>query len=107
MALLTTGLTLFVVGLSVGGTIYPWASVHALAPLIIGFAILGMFGLYEWKGTSIGLLNHDLFRGGKDKGRTFIVCNILMFTEAVLAIPFIVFYSVVYVGNPPYLRPFD
>lgn len=96
-ALLTSGLTLFSVGLSLGGGLYPWTDAHTLATLIVGFVVLVAFGVYEWKGTTSGILNHELFRGGKNKGRVFAICNGLMVVESILGFPFIVFYSVVYV----------
>lgn len=95
--LLTAGLTLFSVGLSLGGGLYPWGDAHTLATFIIGFFVLVAFGVYEWKGTKNGILNHNLFRGGKNKGRVFAICNGLMIVESILGFPFIVFYSVVYV----------
>jgi hypothetical protein len=101
--LLTAGLTLFSVGLSLGGGLYPWANAHTLATLIIGFVILVGFGMYEWKGTQNGILSHDLFRGGKNKGRVFAICNGLMIVESILGFPFIVFYSMVYVHSVPFI----
>ena len=95
--LLTIGLTLFSVGLSLGGGLYPWTDAHTQATLIIGLVLLVGFGLYEWKGTQSGILSHELFRGGKNKGRVFALCNGLMIIESILGFPFIVFYSVVYV----------
>ncbi|KAL6248800.1 hypothetical protein RBB50_003863 [Rhinocladiella similis] len=44
--LFTTGTTLFLLGLGWGGTTYPWASAHVLAPLIIG--ILLFIGTFFW-----------------------------------------------------------
>lgn len=40
------GLTSFVLGLSWGGGLYPWASYHVLVPLILGFFILVAFAFY-------------------------------------------------------------
>lgn len=37
--LFTCGTTLFLLGLGWGGTTYPWASAHVLAPLIIGIVV--------------------------------------------------------------------
>ncbi|KIW95573.1 uncharacterized protein Z519_04158 [Cladophialophora bantiana CBS 173.52] len=93
--LLTIGLTLFTFGLSVGGGVYPWASARTLATLVVGFVFLVFFGVYEWKWTTTGVLDHELFRGGKDRGRTFAICNALIFIEGVLGMGFIVFYGVV------------
>jgi hypothetical protein len=69
--LLTVGLTLFLTGLNLGGSLFSWTNARVLATLITGIIILISFGLYEWKGTKTGILNHELFRGGKAAGRTF------------------------------------
>lgn len=90
--LLTSGLTLFLVGLNLGGGVFVWASVQVLAPLIIGIAILIAFGMYEWKLNKTGILHHDLFRGGKDRGRTFAICIGLIFIEGILLFSYIIFY---------------
>lgn len=49
------------------------------------------FGMYEWKGTKTGILHHDLFRGGPNKGRTFALCVALIFMEAVMIFGFALF----------------
>lgn len=41
--------TLFLYGLTTGGTMYPWSSGGVLAPLVIGFVGLGLFIIIEWK----------------------------------------------------------
>ncbi|RPD58553.1 MFS general substrate transporter [Lentinus tigrinus ALCF2SS1-7] len=43
------GTTLVLIGLNWGGTRYPWADAHVLATLIIGFVLIGIFFLYEWR----------------------------------------------------------
>ncbi|KAK8004769.1 hypothetical protein PG990_010806 [Apiospora arundinis] len=45
--LFCAGMTLFLVGLSWGGTAYPWRSAHVLGTLVVGIATLLAFGLYE------------------------------------------------------------
>ncbi|KAK8024611.1 trichothecene efflux pump [Apiospora rasikravindrae] len=45
--LFCAGMTLFLVGLSWGGTTYPWRSAPVLATLIIGIVVLVAFGFYE------------------------------------------------------------
>lgn len=92
--LLTTGLTLFLVALNLGGESYPWSSARVLSLLIIGIAILGVFGFYECKGTKTGILHHDLFRGGRNQGQTFTICIALMFIEAILLFSYVLFYPV-------------
>lgn len=46
IVLYSGGLTSFVLGLSWGGGLYPWASYHVLVPLILGFFILVAFAFY-------------------------------------------------------------
>ncbi|KAF7310094.1 Iron permease [Mycena indigotica] len=41
------GTTLAIVGLTFGGIRFPWASAQVLAPLVIGFVLLIVFGFYE------------------------------------------------------------
>ena len=45
--LFVAGCTLFIIGLSWGGTTHPWTSAATLAPIIIGFATLVALGFYE------------------------------------------------------------
>jgi hypothetical protein len=92
--LFAAGLSLFLVGLSLGGGEYSWTNSCILGTLITGLGILVCFGLYEWKGTSTGFLHHDLFRGGEGMGRTFAICIWLIFAEGILLFPYVVFYPV-------------
>lgn len=92
--LLTAGLTLFIVGLNLGGGMYAWTNAKTLVTLIIGGLTLIAFGLYEWKGTSTGVLHHELFRGPKSQGRTFSLCVALMFLEGILVFAFVIFFPV-------------
>lgn len=93
-ALVTTGLTLFLTGLCLGGGLYTWTNARVLATLVVGIVVLIFFGLYEWKGTKIGILHHDLFTGGKAAGRTFAICVGLMFVEGIMLFSFVIFYPV-------------
>ncbi|ETI27892.1 hypothetical protein G647_00341 [Cladophialophora carrionii CBS 160.54] len=93
-SLLTVGLSLFLTGLNLGGNLYPWTNARTLATLIIGLVILVVFGVYEWKGTKMGIMNHELFRGGKAQGRTFAICVGLIFIEGIMLFSYIVFYPV-------------
>ncbi|KAK5175466.1 uncharacterized protein LTR77_000605 [Saxophila tyrrhenica] len=93
-ALLTTGLALLLTGLNLGGGLYPWASGNTLGPLVVGAVVLVAFGLYEWKGTKTGILNHELFQGGKAQGRTFTLCVFLIFIEGILLFSYVIFYPV-------------
>lgn len=58
------------------GNPYRWSNIHVLAPLIIGICFLVAFGLWEWKGTSEGILNHRLFQH-----RNLPISLLLFFTE--------------------------
>ncbi|OBU00219.2 hypothetical protein VE01_01673 [Pseudogymnoascus verrucosus] len=93
-ALLTAGLALFLTGLNLGGSIFPWRAVETLSTLIIGLVLLIAFGIYEWLFTKTGILHHDLFVAGKDTGRTFAICVGLMFIEGILLFSYIIFYPV-------------
>ncbi|THH32210.1 hypothetical protein EUX98_g1991 [Antrodiella citrinella] len=42
------GTTLAIIGLTWGGTRFPWDSAHVLAPLLVGLALLVAFVLYEF-----------------------------------------------------------
>jgi hypothetical protein len=92
--LLTAGLTLFLTGLNLGSSIFTFHDVQTLATLVVGIALLIAFGVYEWKFTKTGILHHDLFRGGKNRGRTFAICVGLIFIEGILAFSYVIFYPV-------------
>ncbi|KAJ5175113.1 uncharacterized protein N7482_000990 [Penicillium canariense] len=95
--LLTAGLTIFLTGLNLGGGLYTWSSGPVLATLIVGILTLVAFGIYEWKFTRTGILHHDLFHGGKvgnSAGHTFAICIVLIFIEAIMLFPFVIFYPV-------------
>ncbi|CAK7233758.1 hypothetical protein SCUCBS95973_008704 [Sporothrix curviconia] len=49
MFLYLAGLLLFILGLSWGGSIYPWKSAGVIAPIIIGFFCLAALMVYEAK----------------------------------------------------------
>ena len=92
--LLLAGLTLFLTGLNLGGGIYDWSAAPVLVTLIIGIVVLIAFGVYEWKFTQTGIVHHDLFRGGKDRGHTFAICLGLIFVEGIMLFSYIIFYPV-------------
>ncbi len=93
-SLLTAGLTLFLVGLNLGGGVFTWTAVQVLATLIVGIVVLAAFFVYEWKFTKTGILHHDLFRGGRARGRTFAICVGLIFIEGILLFSYVIFYPV-------------
>jgi hypothetical protein len=93
-ALFGAGLTLFLVGLNLGGGLYTWSSATVLCTLVIGIATLISFGVWEWKGTKTGMLNHEMFRGGKNRGRTFAILQGLIAIEGGLLFAYLVFYPV-------------
>lgn len=44
-----SGLILFIAGLLWGGYQYTWESAHTLVPLILGFVLIVLFCIWEWK----------------------------------------------------------
>ncbi|KAM0791525.1 hypothetical protein ACM66B_005975 [Microbotryomycetes sp. NB124-2] len=88
-ALLAAGLSLFITGLSLGGNPRPWSSATVLATLLTGAASLFAFALYEWKGTSTGILHHQLFQGG----RAFPILMVLIFVEGIQLFSLLVYYT--------------
>jgi len=92
--LLTAGLTLLLTGLNLGGGLFAWTSAKVLGPLVVGITTLAAFCIYEWKFTKTGILHHDLFRGGKNGGRTFALCLGLIFIEGILLFAYVIFYPV-------------
>lgn len=91
-ALLTAGLALFLTGLNLGGGLYTWTDGHVLGTLVPGIVVLLAFAIFEWKGTKTGILNHELFQGGKTQGRTFAICVGLIFIEGILLFSYVIFY---------------
>ena len=59
--------------LNLGGGLYAWSSATVIATLVVGLVTLVGFAIYEWKGTSHPMLNHALFTGGKEGGRSFAI----------------------------------
>jgi hypothetical protein len=92
--LLTTGLTLFLTGLNLGGGIFAWTDAPVLATLIVGIIFLIAFAIYEWKFTKTGILHHGMFQGGKNRGRTFAICVGMIFIEGILLFSYTIFYPV-------------
>lgn len=47
--LYTSGLVIFLFGLSSGGSTFPWSSAATICMIVLGFLALVAMGLYEWK----------------------------------------------------------
>ena len=97
--LFTAGLCLFLTGMNLGGGLYKWTSPAVLATLVIGIVTLIGFAGYEWKGTTHGMMNHALFHGGKEGGRSFAICLGLIFIEGILLFAIVIFYPILYVTH--------
>ncbi|GAB1736026.1 hypothetical protein NU219Hw_g6080t1 [Hortaea werneckii] len=61
--LFVTAATLMLLALDWGGGAYAWSDPHVSAPLGIGLGMLLLFGVYEWKGRTDGIVAHVFFRG--------------------------------------------
>ena len=92
--LLTVGLSLFLTGLNLGGNLYPWTNARTLSTTVVGIAVMILFGVWEWKGTKTGIMNHQLFQRGKTAGRTFGLCVALIFIEGIMFFAYVIFYPV-------------
>ncbi|KAK1059495.1 hypothetical protein LTR33_013141 [Friedmanniomyces endolithicus] len=55
--------TLLLLALDWAGGAYAWSDAQVAAPLGIGFGLLVLFCLYEWKGRSDGMVAHVFFKG--------------------------------------------
>ncbi|RVX75917.1 hypothetical protein B0A52_00274 [Exophiala mesophila] len=99
-ALLGTGLTLLCIAFSWANNPYPYDTTHVLAPLCISIVLLALFGVYEWKFKTDGMMNHRLFA----QDRNLAVALVGIFLEGlafVAANNFLAFQvSVLYVTRP-------
>ncbi|KAJ7494520.1 hypothetical protein B0H11DRAFT_2005057 [Mycena galericulata] len=66
--LMTTGTTLLLLAFDWAGGTFPWRDAHVVAPLVIGAVFLLLFGLYEWKGRTDGIIAHVFFARGPNFG---------------------------------------
>ncbi|KAH7136216.1 fungal trichothecene efflux pump [Dactylonectria macrodidyma] len=57
-----SGISLFPVGMNSGGSQFPWDSSTVLGTIISGAGLLALFIIWEWKGTSNGILPHALWK---------------------------------------------
>lgn len=94
VGLFASGLTLFLVGLNLGGGLFTWTNSKVLATLIVGIVTLLAFIVYEWKGTKVGIAHHGLFRKGVSAGLTFSIFLALVFIEGIMLFSFVIFYPV-------------
>lgn len=74
------GLVLFSYALTSSSGVFPWSSPNIIGPLVVGVVLLITLALYEWKGTRVGMLHHDLF----SRGRNFAICLVLIFAEGIV-----------------------
>ena len=79
-ALLASGITLFVMGLSWGDNPYAWKDAHVLAPLIVGIVILLGLAAHQTFIKKDGLVHHRLFQ----KDRNFAICFFAFFMDGVI-----------------------
>ncbi|GFF24557.1 uncharacterized transporter C3H1.06c [Aspergillus udagawae] len=68
-----TGLILFLAGMQWGGYQYPWTSAHVLVPLILGFAILVAFALWEIYGAKYPIFPTRLKQEPRTLGLTLVI----------------------------------
>jgi hypothetical protein len=55
------GLTLFLVAMQAGGYSHPWTSAYVLATMIIGFVLIGVFVVWEWKFAKLPMVPREMF----------------------------------------------
>ena len=55
--------TLLLLALDWAGSAFAWSDPHVAATLAIGFGLLVVFCLYEWKGRNDGIVAHVFFKG--------------------------------------------
>ncbi|KAL4937794.1 major facilitator superfamily domain-containing protein [Aspergillus oleicola] len=77
--LVTVGLVLLLVALNYGGNTDPWDSAKVLATMILGIVCLFGFVAWSWKGTSEGIVRHDLF-----EHRNFPITLLSVFTAGMV-----------------------
>jgi MFS family permease len=77
--LVTAGLVLLLVALNYGGNPDSWVSRKVLAPMILGIVCLLGFAAWSWKGTSEGIVRHDLF-----EHRNYSITLLAVFTAGMV-----------------------
>lgn len=86
--LLCASITPLVLGLTWGGTTYPWESGEVVATLTCGCAGLIMFSLYEWLVVKRGLFDHRLMQS-----RNFLILLLVCMIDGVLLLGVNVLYA--------------
>ncbi|KAJ5810371.1 uncharacterized protein N7503_002589 [Penicillium pulvis] len=56
------GTAVFFLGLNWGGNDYSWSSPHVIASLVVGFVVVVVFVLWQWKGAAVPLIPLHIFR---------------------------------------------
>ncbi|KAJ7118832.1 major facilitator superfamily domain-containing protein [Mycena epipterygia] len=67
-SLMTAGTTLLLLAFDWAGGTFAWRDAHVLGPLLTGAVLLVLFGLYEWKGRTDGIIAHVFFERGPNFG---------------------------------------
>ncbi|KAB8075682.1 fungal trichothecene efflux pump [Aspergillus leporis] len=67
------GLILFMAGMQWGGYQYAWSSAHVLVPLILGFAFLVIFAIWEIYGTKYPIFPSRLKQEPRTLGLTLVI----------------------------------
>lgn len=76
--LLTTGLTLFCLGLSWSQNPYPWTNSHVLATFLVGLVLTVVLIIHQWRFKRDGMFHNDLFRR-----RNFPIAAFCIFCEGI------------------------
>ncbi|KAL2843915.1 fungal trichothecene efflux pump [Aspergillus pseudoustus] len=80
MFLLMAGAIFLLIGFSWDGSAYPWASARVVSFLCLGIVLCGCFAVWDWKGTTTGLLPHALF----SEGRNLPLLMVVSFTNGIV-----------------------
>ncbi|SCV74175.1 BQ2448_6607 [Microbotryum intermedium] len=86
--LVIASLCLFLVGCTQGST-DGWKASKTLGPLVSGIALMIVFGVYEWKGTDVGLFHHAMF-----SHRNFPLALVAAFVEGTIFFSLLAFLPV-------------
>jgi hypothetical protein len=61
------------VGLTAGGFSHPWLSVYVLCTIFIGFVLIALFIIWEWKVAKVPMIPKELFAGQRIGGMAFLI----------------------------------